>query len=415
MRLRLIVLVLLAVQGDPLSEALKSIDEPTLRAHVAFLSSDELEGRAAGFPGNERAVEYLVKEVKGYGLLPAGDGGGFTQEFETRSRKKVRNVCALLEGSDPKLKEEYVAIGGHLDHVGRKGQNVGGQGGEAQEGDDIWNGADDNGSGTSAILAVGRSFARGRVRPRRSVLFLWWNAEESGLEGSKHWTRNPTRPLEKVVYYLNLDMVGRNAERAMDLEGVKNAEGDALERILVGACEAEKLPVDRYDHWHEAMHRSDGVNFLRAGIASSMFFTSWHADYHRVGDHADKLAYPKLVKVARSAFRAVNDVANLEKPLRINVDTPLGGKPLRIKADDLDLGPAGGCRVSAVEAGSALAEAGLQAGDVVTAVDGKPLPRIRPVAEFWRLAQASPPQAVIEVEVERGGEKRTLKASWAKK
>jgi hypothetical protein len=415
MRLLSVVFALALVQADPLAEALKTIDEASLRAHQNFLASDELEGRAAGFPGNDKAVEYLVKEVKSYGLDPAGDPGGFTQEFTTRSGKKVRNVCALLPGSDAKLKEEYVAIGGHLDHVGRKGQAVGGQAGEPKDGDDIWNGADDNGSGTSAVLVAARAFAKARVRPKRSVLFLWWNAEESGLEGSRHWVANATRPIDKVVYYLNLDMVGRNPERPMDLEGVKNAEGDALEKILTAACEAEGLKVSKFDHYNEAMFRSDGVSFLWAGIPASMFFTSWHADYHRVGDHADKIAYANLAKIARVSFRVVKDVADLPEAPRLNVDTPLRGRPLRLRADDLDLGGKGGCRVNSVVEGSVLAQAGLQAGDVVCGFRGRELPSKRPVAEFWKLIQTAPADQELELDVLRGGEKKTLKVSWPRR
>lgn len=403
---------ILLLQADPRVEALREITEEGLRAHVSFLADDALEGRAAGFPGNEKAVEYLVKELTSYGLVPAGEAGRFTQEFVTAAGRRAKNVIALLEGSDPERKGEYVAIGAHLDHVGRKGQGVGGQVGETREGDDIWNGADDNASGTSAVLAAARAFSRLRARPKRSVLFCWWNAEESGLEGSRHWVRQPTRPLEKVVYYLNLDMVGRNPERPMDLEGVKNAEGEVLERILTEACRAEDLAFTKYDHYHEAMFRSDGASFLWAGIPASMFFTSWHADYHRVGDHADKIAYGNLAKIARAAFRVAYDVANLPEALRINVDTPLRGRPLRIRAEDARVGQAGACRVTEVAEDSALGRAGLRVGDLVVGFRGQPLPVTRPVAELWRRVQAAPAERELELEVVRGGERRTLKVVW---
>src|SRR5690242_19793809 len=180
----LLLIVLLFLQSDPVGDALKTIDEATLRGHENFLASDALEGRAAGFPGNEKAVAYLVKEAESFGLKPAGTDG-YTQEFafETQgTTRKAKNVLAVLEGSDPKLKDEYVLIGGHLDHVGRVVQQVGGQKDGAKNGDEIWNGADDNGSGTSAILTVARAFGRGKLRPKRSILFAWWNAEEAGLK-----------------------------------------------------------------------------------------------------------------------------------------------------------------------------------------------------------------------------------------
>jgi hypothetical protein len=394
------------------ADALKKIDEKILQDHIGYLASDELEGRAAGFPGNEKAVAYLVKQVEGLKLLPAGEGG-FTQEFTFRGDRKAKNVVALLEGSDPKLKEEFVAIGCHLDHVGRKGQEVGGQSPGGPEGDEIWNGADDNASGTSAVLAVAKAFSEGKVRPKRSVIFCWWNAEEAGLLGSRHWVRNPTRPLHKITYYLNLDMVGRNPERPMDMEGTKNAEGETLEKIIESALGAEGVKFTPFDHSNEAMFRSDGASFLQQGIPASMMFTSWHADYHKAGDHAEKIAYPNLARIARAAFRIVNETGNLPAALRLNPDTPLGGKPLRIRGEDVE--GKGAFKATQVAEGGVLAKAGLRAGDVVISVGGQPLPAQRPLAEFWRRVQGAKFDQPLEIEIERAGAKSTITATWPRK
>ncbi|MBV8881152.1 MAG: M20/M25/M40 family metallo-hydrolase [Planctomycetaceae bacterium] len=416
MRALLLGLILLW-QADPSVEALKTIDEDTLKAHESVLASDEFEGRAAGFPGNEKAVAYLVKQVESFGLKPAGVDG-YLQEFEFETQgttRKAKNVIALLEGSDPALKEEFVLIGGHLDHVGRLGQAVSGQKDGAKGGDEIWNGADDNGSGTSAILTVARAFGKGAVRPRRSILFCWWNAEEAGLKGSAWWAGHPTRSIEKVTYCLNLDMVGRNPERPMDVEGVKNAEGDALERIITDACDAEKLKITKYDHTNEAMFRSDGVSLLRQGVPATMFFTYWHADYHAVGDHMDKIAYPNLAKIARSAFRIVRDAANLERGLRINPDVPLGGRPLGIRGEDVKLdGDAGGVKVAFVSAEGALGKAGVLENDTIVSFRGSALSAQRPMADLWKKAQASRGEGACAIEVMRGGEKKELTATWGR-
>ena len=415
MRPLLLLIVAILFQSDPVGDALKGITEAALRDHEAVLASDAMEGRAAGFPGNEKAVEYLLKEVTGYGLKPAGTDG-YLQEFEFDTqgqRRKAKNVLALLEGSDPRLKDEFVLVGGHLDHVGRKGQQVGGQKDGAKDGDEIWNGADDNGSGTSTILTVARAFAKGAVRPKRSLIFAFWNAEEAGLKGSAWWAANPTRPLEKVTYCLNLDMIGRNPDRPMDVEGVKNAEGDALERIITAACDAEKLKITKYDHTNEAMFRSDGVSLLRQGVPATMFFTYWHADYHAVGDHADKIAYPNLAKIARASYRILRDAADLEPGLKINPDVPLGGKPLGIRGEDVKLeGDAGGVKVSYVAPDGALGKAGLQPNDVIVSVRGKALSAVRPMAELWKRTQESPGDAPEVFEVRRGSETKELAATW---
>lgn len=409
----LILAPLACARADDESDQRSTINEATLEAHIKLLASDELEGRAAGFPGNERAVSYLVDQIKGYGLAPAGDDGGYTQEFTFKGDRKAKNVCAVLEGSDPKLKAEFVGIGCHLDHVGRVGQAVGGQSPGGPAGDEIWNGADDNASGTSAVLAVARAFAKAKTKPRRSILFCWWNAEEAGLLGSKHWVKNPTRPLDKITYYLNLDMVGRNPERPMDMEGTKNAEGERLEKIIKDACEAEGLKITPFDHSNEAMFRSDGASFLEQGIPASMMFTSWHADYHRSGDHWDKIAYPNLAKIGRAAHRIVGETANLDVALKLNVDTPLRGKALRARGEDV--AGKGAVKVTAVLDGP-LADAGLKAGDVIVSFRGQPLPAVRPLASLWmRLQFQVRVEEAVEVGIERGGAAQTLKAVWPRK
>jgi hypothetical protein len=403
--------------SDPLVDALKSIDERVLKEHVYTLAGDDYEGRAAGFPGNEKAVEYIEKALRESGLKPAGEGGGFTQTFPFgREGRKARNVIALFEGADAKLKEEFVVIGGHLDHVGTKEQAVRGQGGEAKPDDGIWNGADDNASGTAAVLVVARALGTGKLRPKRSILFCLWNAEEAGLLGSMWWTRHATRPIDRVVYYLNLDMVGRNAERPIDLEGARIVEGERLFDIAKAACEAESLKYTPHDYQKEAMFRSDGLSFLQQAIPASMFFSYWHADYHKVGDHANLIEYPNLAKVARASLRIVCAVANLEPGPRLNVDTPLRGKPLRVRGGDVRLedGTAG-ARIDSVVEGSVLANAGLQAGDVVVTFDGKTLNPARPLADLWRQVQSWSTGQEAVLGAVRGKERVTLRAVWPKR
>lgn len=415
----LIALAVLA-QADPVSEAARKIDEAALRSHVEYLASDALEGRAVGHPGNDKAADYLVKQLKEAGLKPAGDGAGYHHVFPLMRGGQANNVIALLEGADDRLKNEYVLVGGHFDHVGIRGKSRGQRSG-GDEKDLIFNGADDNASGTAAVLVLARTFAAGPARPRRSILFCLWNAEETGLEGSTAWTKRPTRPLRDAVYYLNLDMIGRNPERPIDMEGVRNAAGDTLEKIITEAAEAEGLRMTKYDHHNEAMFRADGAPFLRAGIPASMFFSYWHDDYHRVSDHADKIAYPNLAKVARASFRILHAVAGLETRLRFNPNTPLRGRTLGGEVEELEgealkalgLGAGQGAfRVKSAEEGKVLAGAGFLAGDVVLGFAGTPLPPGDAFREFWVRSNAVRPGEEVAAEVLRGAERKTFTARW---
>jgi hypothetical protein len=163
------------------------------------------------------------------------------------------------------------------------------------------------------------------------------------------------------------------------------------------------------------MFRSDGVSLLRQGVPATMFFTYWHADYHAVGDHPDKIAYPNLAKISRAAFRIVRDAANLEPGLRINPDTPLGSRPLGIRGEDLKLDDdAGGVKVGFVAAEGALGKAGVELNDTIVSFRGKTLSGTRPMADLWKRAQESRGEGPCTLEVLRGGVKKELTATWAR-
>ncbi|HEV3029399.1 MAG TPA: M28 family peptidase, partial [Planctomycetota bacterium] len=156
-----------------------------LKKHATYLASDELEGRCAGYPGCDKAAVYIVDAFKKAGLKPGGDAGGYTQKFQLMGRD-TQNVIGLIEGSDPELKGEVVVIGAHYDHVGTlETRDFGRMGGKGD--DTIWNGADDNASGTTAIMELARRFAARQNRQGRRLVFMAYSGEELGLLGSRHY------------------------------------------------------------------------------------------------------------------------------------------------------------------------------------------------------------------------------------
>ena len=213
----------------------------------------------------------------------------------------VPNVVGWLEGSDPALKHEYVVLGSHLDHLGIRGGQV-------------YPGADDNGSGSTAVLNIAKAFATNPQRPKRSVLFIWFAAEEIGLVGSRHYCNNPTKPLEDMTCMFNIDMVGRNEESqnetAKENEGhihlVGSTKGDiAIHEIVLKANESVgfEFEMDEEDVWN----RSDQINFFNAAnVPVSFLFDGFHPDYHRPTDQVEKINFKKLVSAAKLYYLAVN-------------------------------------------------------------------------------------------------------------
>lgn len=244
----------------------------------------------------------------------------------------TQNVVAVLQGSDPVLKNEYVAFGAHYDHVGMRENGAPGA-------DNIFNGADDDGSGTVAILSLAEAFARTNPRPRRSLLFVWHAGEEKGLWGSDYFTRFPTVPLKSIVTQLNIDMIGRS-KRASDTDA-RNAElsGPAeiyaigskmmssdLANVSERARKAAGLVTFnyRYDDPNDPnrfFFRSDHFNYARRGVPIIFYFDGVHEDYHRVGDEVSKIDFAKMERVARTVYRTGRTIANL--PRRPVVDRKL--------------------------------------------------------------------------------------------
>jgi hypothetical protein len=247
-------------------------------------------------------------------------------------RKVTRNVIALWEGRDPILKKEMVSIGSHYDHVGVN-PNAPGD-------DKIWNGADDDGSGTVGMLAIAEALSKAPVRPKRSVLFVWHTAEEKGLIGSEYFNKFPTVDISKVIANLNIDMIGRSKKegdtdpRNKDLSGPNGtyligAElmSTTLGAVTLGTNNAYlKLDYDRkYDDpadTNRFFFRSDHFHYAVNGIPAVFWFTGVHEDYHQPGDHPDKIDYVKMEKISRTIFLTLWELTDLKERPKVDKQLP---------------------------------------------------------------------------------------------
>ncbi|HZM16112.1 MAG TPA: M28 family peptidase [Candidatus Krumholzibacteria bacterium] len=210
-------------------------------------------------------------------------------------RQPTSNVLAILPGSDPELAKEYVLVGGHYDHVGKDRRTA-----------EIHPGADDNASGTAAVVAIAEAFASLSPAPARSLLFVGWGAEEKGLLGSAYFVRKPAVPLDKIVAGINLDMLGRNKEGEMSVVGrTETPELTALfDRF------ASEVGFALNDDAGAGASRSDNGSLWLGGIPTASLFSGTHEDYHEPGDTADKVLPGKVEKAARLAFLVSAEVAS---------------------------------------------------------------------------------------------------------
>lgn len=270
-------------------------------------------------------------------------------EYSIVSTRLSRNVVGIVEGSDPELRRSYVAFGAHYDHVGYREEPSGSSASstgssvcpgqprpEPRPGDVVYNGADDDGTGVVALMAIARAFAEG-PRPRRSLLFVWHTAEEAGLQGSRYNADYPVVPNEQIVAHLNIDMIGRNrcddpgqantvylvgSDRiSTELHNVSEDANAALERPMTLDYELND-PADPQSLYT----RSDHYSYAAKGIPVIFYTTGLHRDYHALTDEIDKIEFDKLTRVTRLIHATGARLANLERPPDRDNRGPRAGK-----------------------------------------------------------------------------------------
>ena len=308
------------VTGEIALSFANTITSTDLKTHLYILASDEFEGRNTGDAGQKKAAEYLKTFYKERNIQSPLGGDDYFQEIPTEHLRPnlnpSENVLAFIEGTEKP--DEIIVISAHYDHVGT-------QNGE------IYNGADDDGSGTVAIMEIAEAFKKAAEKgngPKRSILFLHVTGEEKGLLGSKYYTNYPVFPLINTVANLNMDMIGRvDDAHENNPDFVYLIGSDKLSTELHEISEAmnekfTKLDLDYTynsdDDPNRFYYRSDHYNFAKNNIPIIFYFNGTHQDYHKPSDTPDKINYELLEKRAKLVFYTAWELANREK--RIVVD-----------------------------------------------------------------------------------------------
>ena len=347
--------------GPPSDESLLT----SFKKDIGFLAADERGGRAIGTEGEQQAAEYLAEEFDKLGLQPRGTDG-FFQEFTVSKPSNPheeavigtdgagitgRNVIAYLD----KKAEKTIVIGAHFDHLGMGGQ------GSLHRGDSaIHNGADDNASGTAALLALAKIFKYETLKS--NLLFVAFSGEENGLWGSNYFVKNPTLDLKTINYMINMDMVGRlNEEKSLAIYGVGTSPSFSKVLDPINADSLKLVPSE------SGVGPSDHTSFYLQDLPVLHFFTGQHADYHKPSDDADKINYEGLVQVVRYISRLVAQLDTEPKlaftKTKDSSDSPRFTVSMGVVPDYLYSGK--GMRVDGVSEGKPAQAAGLQKGDVV--------------------------------------------------
>jgi hypothetical protein len=353
--------------------------------HVRALADDAFEGREAGHRGGRAAGSYVEQVIAPMGFVAAGDDGSFFQSFVTR-HGTLRNILALLPGSDPACQDELVLIGAHYDHVGYGNQrNSYGPFGF------VHNGADDNASGVAGLIEIAAALASLPKPPRRPILLAFWDGEEQGLLGSKHFLRSRPSAIEgkAIAFSINLDMIGRLRQRTVSVYGSRSASG--LEELVTRTNCLPSGSLLKLEFDWKVEPDSDHYSFLQAGIPTLMFHTGLHNEYHRPSDDAHLVNLDGLEPVARLTFDTLLQVADavgscptfrpqcltesntsksrLEAKAFLSPSSP-GRWGIGIREDPANPTAA---LVVAIRAGSPADRGGLRLKDRIVEIDGRPI------------------------------------------
>ena len=311
------------VKGDS-SDYFKSITTQSLQTNLTIIASDEMEGRDTGSEGQKKAGRYIINFYKSHHInFPKGATdyyqsipAAYLNASYNENLQASENIWAFVEGSEKP--EEIVVVSAHYDHVGTKNGK-------------IYNGADDDGSGTVAIMEIAAAFQKAKDEghgPKRSILILHMTGEEHGLHGSRYYSENPLFPLANTVADVNIDMIGRRDDFHKDNNNYVYLIGsDYLSTDLYMVCEEVNkkynfLTLDyKYNDKNDPNHfyyRSDHYNFAKNGIPVVFLFNGTHADYHQPTDKVGKIEFDALTQRAKYAFAIAWEIANRKEKLVVD-------------------------------------------------------------------------------------------------
>ena len=292
--------------AELMAAARSSIQAEDAKRHVCALADDALEGREGGSRGGRAAGSYIISHLEKLELEPAGDNGSYYQQFGG-----MRNILALARGSDPAVANELIVVGAHYDHVGygNSGNSYGPFG-------FVHNGADDNASGVAGLIEVAEAMQHLPGRPRRPILFAFWDGEEKGLLGSYHFVR--VRPAllapMSIAFSVNLDMIGRLRGERLEVFGARTSEG-LRAAVVQSNNRPGAQPLELAFDW-AIDEDSDHYPFIVAKIPTVMFHTGLHDQYHRPSDDVQLINFDGIEPVARLTLDFVNALANDPGPAR---------------------------------------------------------------------------------------------------
>jgi len=313
-----------------------TINKKDLFKHLNILSSDSLEGRETGKPGQKMAADYIASYFKNIGIPPYKKKT-YYQKFKVKSKKHIckcedcdldffkrvfkrkriikgENVLGFIEGTD--LKDELIIITAHYDHLGKHDSL-------------IFNGADDDGSGTVAAMEIAEAFMIAKKEgygPRRSILIMPVSGEEKGLLGSKYYTDNPIYPLEKTVANLNIDMIGRLDDWHDTANYVYLIGSNRLSLDLHNISEEINLKhigldldyrFNKEDDPNRYYYRSDHYNFAKNNIPVIFYFNGVHEDYHKTSDTIEKIDFNKIERITKLIFLTAWELANRDQRIKL--------------------------------------------------------------------------------------------------
>ena len=377
-----------------LAELPPVFSESRMMSDITHLSSESFKGRELGTPELDTAATYIAKQFQQIGLTPGGDSNSYFQIWQQdiglpKGNITLRNVIGILPGTNPQLAGQSLIIGAHYDHLGMGWPDV-----RAAHQGKIHHGADDNASGIAVMLELARQIVP-KWQPERTIIFVAFTGEEADLLGSKHYIRNTKNyPTEKIIAMLNLDTVGRLENNPVTVFGTGTAR--ELVHVFRGASFVTGIPVNAVQ---DDFGSSDQAAFIQAGVPAVQFFASAHEDYHAPGDTVDKIDSAGLVKVAAILKEATEYLANRIEPLTVTLPSQTTqAEPTEAKAKEKRTASLGtvpdfsyqgeGVRVDNVLPGSPAQQAGLQPGDILIQLAGRPISDLAAYAAILRSLKA---------------------------